>query len=70
MLQQTRVAAMLPSYEKFILRFPDITSLAESTEEEVIQYWKGLGYYSRAINLRKGAVYLEEEFPSKISRIA
>ncbi len=65
MLQQTRVAAMLPSYEKFILRFPDITSLAESTEEEVIQYWKGLGYYSRAINLRKGAVYLKENFQTK-----
>ena len=65
MLQQTRVAAMLPSYEKFILRFPDITSLAESTEEEVIQYWKGLGYYSRAINLRKGAVYLQENFQAK-----
>ena len=65
MLQQTRVAAMLPSYEKFILRFPNITSLAESTEEEVIQYWKGLGYYSRAINLRKGAVYLKENFNSK-----
>jgi len=65
MLQQTRVTAMLPSYEKFILRFPDITSLAESTEEEVIQYWKGLGYYSRAINLRKGAVYLKENFQAK-----
>jgi A/G-specific adenine glycosylase len=65
MLQQTRVAAMLPSYEKFILRFPDITSLAESTEEEVIQYWKGLGYYSRAINLRKGAVYLKKNFQAK-----
>ena len=65
MLQQTRVAAMLPSYEKFISRFPDITSLAESTEEEVIQYWKGLGYYSRAINLRKGAVFLKENFQAK-----
>lgn len=65
MLQQTRVAAMLPSYEKFISRFPNILSLAESTEEEVIQYWKGLGYYSRAINLRKGAVYLKENFQAK-----
>jgi A/G-specific adenine glycosylase len=65
MLQQTRVSAMLPSYEKFISRFPDILSLAESKEEEVIQYWKGLGYYSRAINLRKGAVYLKGHFNGK-----
>ncbi|HMV41140.1 MAG TPA: A/G-specific adenine glycosylase [Leptospiraceae bacterium] len=60
MLQQTRVAAMLPSYEKFILRFPNVSSLASATEEEVIQSWKGLGYYSRAIHLRKGAIYLME----------
>lgn len=65
MLQQTRVAAMLPSYEKFILRFPDVTSLANATEEEVIQYWKGLGYYSRAIHLRKGAIYIQENFAGK-----
>ena len=43
-------------------RFPDITSLAESTEEEVIQYWKRSWLLSAKINLRKGAVFLKENF--------
>lgn len=62
MLQQTRVAAMLESYQRFIKKFPNIQKLAESSEEEVIQYWHGLGYYSRAINLQKGAVFVKENF--------
>lgn len=60
MLQQTRVNAMLASYSKFIFRFPDIESLANADEEEVLRHWKGLGYYSRAINLLKGAKYISE----------
>jgi A/G-specific adenine glycosylase len=60
MLQQTRVAAMLPSYLRFIKKFPDIGSLADADTEEVLAHWKGLGYYSRALNLQKGAVYLKE----------
>lgn len=54
MLQQTRVEAVKPYFEKWITRFPTLQSLAIAQEEEVIQYWQGLGYYSRARNLLQG----------------
>lgn len=56
MLQQTRVAAMLPAYERFLERFPDVASLAAAEEEEVLHRWQGLGYYSRARNLHRAAM--------------
>lgn len=62
MLQQTRVAAMLPIYETFLERFPDPRALQDASEDEVMKYWKGLGYYSRARNLKKGAGLLVEKF--------
>ncbi len=55
MLQQTRVAAAIPYYERFLQRFPDVQSLATAPEEEVLRLWSGLGYYSRARNLQKAA---------------
>ena len=55
MLQQTRVAAMLPRYTEFLRRFPDIESLAAAGEETVLRAWQGLGYYSRARNLHRAA---------------
>ncbi len=55
MLQQTRVAAAIPYYERFLERFPDVRALAEAPEEEVLRLWSGLGYYSRARNLQKAA---------------
>ena len=55
MLQQTRVAAVIPYYERFLERFPDVRALAEAPEEEVLRLWSGLGYYSRARNLQKAA---------------
>ena len=55
MLQQTRVAAVIPYYEKFLERFPDVRSLAEAPQDEVLRLWSGLGYYSRARNLQKAA---------------
>jgi A/G-specific adenine glycosylase len=58
MLQQTRVNAVLPYYDKFLVRFPDIRSLAEAPQEEVLRLWSGLGYYSRARNLQKAAQQL------------
>lgn len=61
MLQQTRVAAMLPIYETFLKRFPEPKALQEASEDEVMKYWKGLGYYSRARNLKKGASLLVEK---------
>ncbi|MGE8722302.1 A/G-specific adenine glycosylase [Leptospira terpstrae] len=62
MLQQTRVNAMLPLYEAFIKRFPTPESLASAEEEEVLAHWKGLGYYSRARNLRKAAIFLVQNY--------
>lgn len=56
MLQQTTVAAVAPKYEAFLRRFPDVAALAAATEEEVLAAWAGLGYYSRARNLRQAAV--------------
>ncbi len=62
MLQQTRVAAAIPYYEKFLERFPDVHSLANAPEEEVLRLWSGLGYYSRARNLHKAARQVVSEF--------
>ena len=61
MLQQTRVAAVIPYYEKFLERFPDVRALAAAPREEVLRMWSGLGYYSRARNLQAAA----EEIASK-----
>jgi A/G-specific adenine glycosylase len=55
MLQQTRVAAVIPYYERFLARFPSVESLAAAEEGEVLTHWAGLGYYSRARNLQKAA---------------
>ncbi len=55
MLQQTRVAAVIPFYERFLEHFPTIAALAASPEAEVLRLWAGLGYYSRARNLQRAA---------------
>jgi A/G-specific adenine glycosylase len=55
MLQQTRVAAVIPYYERFLERFPDVVALAEAPQEDVLRLWSGLGYYSRARNLQRAA---------------
>jgi A/G-specific adenine glycosylase len=55
MLQQTRVAAVIPYYERFLERFPDVRALAEAPQEEVLRLWSGLGYYSRGRNLHRAA---------------
>jgi A/G-specific adenine glycosylase len=68
MLQQTRVAAAIPYYERFLKRFPDVQSLA-SAQGDVLRLWSGLGYYSRARNLQKAAQQIVAEhdgkFPSR-----
>lgn len=73
MLQQTRVNSMLPLYGNFMQRFPDISTLSRSTEDEVTAHWKGLGYYSRAINLHKGAKYITANnggiFPDNLTEV-
>jgi len=55
MLQQTRIAAVLPYYQRFLKQIPNVRSLANSREERVLRLWSGLGYYSRARNLRRAA---------------
>jgi len=55
MLQQTQVATVIPYYERFLERFPDLASLAAADEEEVLALWSGLGYYRRARNLHRAA---------------
>src|SRR4029077_18093233 len=55
MLQQTRIAAVRPYYQRFLRRFPRVESLARAEQEEVLKLWSGLGYYSRARNLHRAA---------------
>ena len=65
MLQQTQVSAVIGYYVKFMLRFPDIASLADASQEEVLQHWSGLGYYSRARNLHHAAQTIMDEHGGK-----
>lgn len=62
MLQQTRVEAVKPYYDRFLQRLPDITSLASVDEEELLKLWEGLGYYNRARNLKKSAMQIVAEY--------
>ncbi|MDR3230227.1 MAG: A/G-specific adenine glycosylase, partial [Synergistaceae bacterium] len=55
MLQQTQVETVLPYFERWMARFPDLPSLAAADEAEVEKLWEGLGYYSRARNLLRAA---------------
>ena len=55
MLQQTQVAVVIPYYERFVARFPDVRALAAASEDDVLALWSGLGYYSRARNLHRAA---------------
>jgi len=59
-LQQTRIAQGWDYYLRFVERFPSVSRLAEASEDEVLKYWQGLGYYSRARNLHAGAKYIME----------
>ncbi|CAG0980355.1 Adenine DNA glycosylase [Methylophilaceae bacterium] len=61
MLQQTQVAAVIGYYRKFMQRFPDVAALAASGQDEVLQHWSGLGYYSRARNLHQAAQMVVDE---------
>ena len=69
MLQQTRVAAVIPYYEKFLAAFPDPESLASAPEDTLLAMWAGLGYYSRARNLQKAARQMGGTFPGNYDSI-
>jgi len=62
MLQQTQVAAVIPYYQRFLARFPDVASLAAAPSEDVMAHWSGLGYYTRARNLHRCAQRVVAEY--------
>ena len=66
MLQQTRIEAVMSYYTRFLDRLPTVNDLAEVPEDELMKLWEGLGYYSRARNLRKAAVRITEEYDGEL----
>ena len=70
MLQQTRIEAVIPYYERFLRELPDIAALAAVDENRLLKLWEGLGYYSRARNLRKAARQVMEEHGGALPRKA
>ena len=62
MLQQTRIEAVIPYYERFLAELPDVAALAAVDDDRLMKLWEGLGYYSRARNLKKAAQQVIERF--------
>ena len=65
MLQQTQVATVIPYYERFLARFPDVAALAAAAQEDVMPYWAGLGYYARARNLHRCAQEIARDWQGR-----
>ncbi len=68
MLQQTRVEAVIPYFERWMKRFPGIADLAAASEGDVLSVWEGLGYYGRARNLHKAAIFVMKEYGGELPR--
>jgi len=68
MLQQTQVKTVIPYFENFIKNFPNLKSLANANEHKVLKKWEGLGYYSRARNLKKTAIELLKNFNGRLPK--
>lgn len=68
MLQQTRVETVIPYFGRWMERFPTITTVADASEQDVLNLWEGLGYYSRARNLHKAALMISQEYHASIPR--
>lgn len=66
MLQQTQVATVIPYFERFLARFPDFKSVAESPEADLLAHWAGLGYYNRIRQFQKAAKIIESDYQSNI----
>jgi A/G-specific adenine glycosylase len=66
MLQQTRVETVLPYFERWMERFPDVQALAAASQQEVLAAWEGLGYYSRARSLHRAAQQVVEKYGGQI----
>ena len=61
MLQQTRVETVIPYFQRFIKKYPDVAHLARAKEDDLMKCWEGLGYYRRALQLKKGADFIMRE---------
>ena len=70
MLQQTRAETVVSYYDRFLARYPTVHALADAPQEELLKMWEGLGYYSRARNLKKAAVKVMTEFGGELPRTA
>ncbi len=70
MLQQTRIEAVIPYYHRFMDTLPDIHALATCPDDLLMKLWEGLGYYSRARNLKRAAIMIEQEFAGCLPRTA
>ena len=68
MLQQTQVATVIPYFERFLARFPELRTLAKAKPDDVLHLWTGLGYYARARNLHRAARVIVEEHHNKFPR--
>ena len=68
MLQQTQVATVIPYFNRFVARFPNVRSLAEALQQDVLRVWEGLGYYSRARNLQRAAQAILSRHEGRIPR--
>jgi A/G-specific adenine glycosylase len=68
MLQQTRVETVIPYYEKWLRLFPTVQTLANASEQDVLNAWEGLGYYSRARNFHKAAKLVVEKYNGELPR--
>ena len=68
MLQQTQVKTVIPYFQRFMRRFPSLKQLAAASQDEVLQHWAGLGYYSRGRNLHKAAVMVAEHHGGRLPR--
>ena len=66
MLQQTRVAAVIPYYERFIGELPDVSALAAVSDDRLLRLWQGLGYYSRAKNLKRAAGIVADRYAGRM----
>ena len=70
MLQQTRIEAVIPYYARFVAELPDLASLAAVGEDRLLKLWEGLGYYSRARNLKKAAERVMRDCGGELPRTA
>jgi A/G-specific adenine glycosylase len=68
MLQQTQVKTVIPYFNKFVKLFPNFQSLSKVSEENLLKQWEGLGYYSRARNLRKSAIKISKELNGRLPK--